>query len=136
MHPSINIPAQREMKNILFFNFGALTQKHAFFLSFLPSEIFSPSCFQPLLLAAFVEVLVSSALPSPSPPPNAHALLLHSHNSAVTWQRGPSWTQHQPCCHGNRMHTCRHGKHVGFFGSRRYMHIKKTPYKYSVLKHP
>lgn len=62
--------------------------------------------FQSLLLALFVEVLVSSTLPftPPLPPPSlpdAHTPLLHSHNSAVTWQRGPSWTQHQPRCHGN-----------------------------------
>lgn len=51
-----------------------------------------------------VGVLVSPASPSTLLPPDAHAPLLHSHNSAVTWQHGPSWTRHQPRCPGNRTH--------------------------------
>lgn len=58
----------------------------------------------------FVEVLVSSTFPFTLPPhhpplPDAHTpLLSRSHNSAVTWQRAPSWTQHQPRYHGNWRH--------------------------------
>lgn len=47
--------------------------------------------------------------PSPLPPsaprrPHSSPLPYRSHNSAVTWQRAPSWTQHQPRCHGNWRH--------------------------------
>lgn len=108
---------------------------------FNPQRYFFPSCFQSLLLAAvFIEVLVSSALPppsSPTTPPNAHAPLLRSHNSAVTWQRGPSWTRHQPRCHGNTTHTRRHGKHVGFSRSQSYTHNKTHMcIQLWVLQHP
>lgn len=76
MYPSINILWQEGVEGDekhLIFQSGALTQINAFFF-LLPSEISPPpplpssSCFQSLLLALFVEVLISLALHSPPPP--------------------------------------------------------------------
>lgn len=111
----VPVPAEqsRPSVNILRREGAGSGEKHVIFQSTAQIDLccvfffFYPQRgFQSLLLALFVEVLVSSTLPF-TPPlprpslPDAHTPLLHSHNSAVTWQRGPSWTQHQPRCHGN-----------------------------------
>lgn len=124
VHPSINIlwqeGAERDEKHLIFQS-GALTQIDVCVFCYftlrekLPVFVARSLCRSPRILDAPFTL---------SPPPNAHAPLLHSHNSAVTWQRGPSWTQHQPRCHGNGTHSA-YTVNMLVFGSQRCMHRRK-----------
>lgn len=120
--------AQSKIKNIFLIR-SANLDKSVFYDIF---PLMLPVLFARCLL------LVSSTLPPPTPPPDAHAPVLRSPNSTVTWQRGPSWTQHQPCCHGNGSHTRRHAIHIGFLEAGATCTTKATCVfvSHSVQQHP